>query len=43
MWNGILSYKLQKEHSRDDAIPKIWRFLLIYRILFKILYGKDLM
>ena len=42
MWNGVLLYKLQKEHSGDDFIPKIWSFLLVYRILFKDHYWKDL-
>ena len=42
MWNGASSYKILKEHGGDDFIPNIWSFLLRKKILFKILYLKDL-
>ena len=40
MWEGVSSYKLQKEHRGDDFIPKVWRFLLRDRTLFNIVYWK---
>ena len=42
MWNDASSYKLQEEHSGDDFILKIWSCLLRNKILYKILYWKDL-
>ena len=38
MGKSVSSYKLQKENSGDNDIPKIWNFLLRNRILFKVLY-----
>ena len=29
MWNTVSLYKLQKEHSGDDFIPKIWSFFKV--------------
>ena len=35
MCKDVLSHKLQKEHSGDDFIQKIWSFLFGKKTLFQ--------
>ena len=40
VWEGVSSYKLQKEDRGNGFIPKVLCFLLRNKTLFKILYWK---